>query len=84
MQAAAYRGLRLVKRPIFPEVGLHQCPSEKKAQAEPVRPLGSPVSRPDTRADRRKTAGLFAPSPGMQYKDRLPAGGSRIRTARPT
>jgi hypothetical protein len=33
--------------------------------------------------DRRKTARLFASSPGVQCRDRLRAGGSRIRTLGP-
>ncbi len=67
----------------FAEVGLHQCPSEKKTQGEPARRRQRPLSRPQARADRRNSAGLSAPSLGMHYRDRLPAGGNGIRTVGP-
>ena len=43
-----------------------------------------PLSRPVCRADWRKSAGLFAYSPGVHCRDGLSAGASRIRTVSPT
>jgi len=42
-----------------------------------------PLSRPVCRADWRKSARLFAYSPGVHCRDGLPAGGSWIRTFGP-
>ena len=42
-----------------------------------------PLSRPVCRADWRKSARLFAYSPGVHCRDGLSAGGSRIRTLGP-
>jgi hypothetical protein len=47
-------------------------------------PAARPLSRPHARADCRRSAGLFAPGPGMHYRDRLGAGAKEIRTLRPT
>jgi len=57
-----------------------------REKTEKGRVRGQPVrfSGPNARADRRKTARLFASSPGVQCRDRLRAGGSRIRTLSPT
>ena len=43
-----------------------------------------PFSRPVCRADWRKSARLFAYSPGVHCRDGLPAGGDGIRTVGPT
>src|SRR5262249_32412322 len=47
---------------------------------------GKPIllSRPACSADWRKSATPFAYSPGVQCRDRLTAGGRRIRTRGPT
>ena len=51
----------------------------RSAGSQPARPF----SRPQPPADRRQSAGLFADSPGIHYRDRLRAGGRRIRTLGP-
>jgi hypothetical protein len=44
----------------FREVGLHQCPSERRGEGVLVRSPARPFSRPRPPADRRQSAGLFA------------------------
>ena len=78
------RGLRVVASgSSFPKVGLHQCPSEKNGQRSAGSQPARPFSRPHASADCRKNAGLSAYSPGVHCRDRLRAGGSRIRTLGP-
>ena len=55
---------------------------EKRQRGTSSRPT-RPFSRPHAQADRRKTAALFGSGAGVQCRDRLPAGGSRIRTSSP-
>ena len=47
----------------FREVGLDQCPSERKGEGNPGSQPARPFSRPRARAERRETAGLSAPPP---------------------
>src|SRR5215467_6925594 len=63
-------------------VGLRPTPAREKRQRGTSSRPTRPFSRPHARADRRKTAALFASSPGVQCRDRLPAGAKWIRTPR--
>ena len=67
----------------LPEVGLHQCPLEKKRQTARFARV-RPFSRPRPYATRRETAGLSAYRRGIHCRERLPAGGKWIRTPSPT
>jgi hypothetical protein len=61
-QAAAHRGPRFIcKRQNFREVGLHQCPSERKGEGVPVRSLHVP-SHPQNAA---KVRAFLGAAPGF-------------------
>jgi hypothetical protein len=57
-------------------------PPEKGTNGTGLRAAG-PFSRPRVSAERRETAGRPVHSPGIHCRDRLRAGGSRIRTLGP-
>src|SRR5262249_38320772 len=66
------------------EVGLHQCPSERNSQMSGYTTNPFSLSRPASAANWRNGARLFACSPGVNCRDRLTAGGRRIRTLGPS
>ena len=59
-------------------------PVREKGRRSPGSLPARPFSRPQPPADRRQSAGLFAYSLRVHCRDRLAAGGRRIRTAGPT
>src|SRR5205814_6777741 len=60
-QAAAHR--IICKRQKFPEVGLHQCPSERKGEGGPVRSLHVPSHVPSHPQNAAKVRGFSLSAP---------------------
>ena len=83
MQAAPHRGLHVFVSLSLPGGTASMPVREKGAKQGRAGGAVRPFSRPCARADRRKSAALFAYSPEIHCRDRLPAGGSRIRTFGP-
>jgi hypothetical protein len=79
MQAAPHRGLHVFVSLSLPS-GTAPAPVREKRPKSARRRAICPFSRPGARADCRRSAALFAYSPGVRCRDRLPAGGKWIRT----
>jgi hypothetical protein len=65
-QAAPHRGrASFENRQNFREVGLHQCPSERKGEGAPVRSLRVPSQVPSHPQNAAKLRGFSLPAPGF-------------------
>ena len=84
-QAAAHRGLRafVASGLSFPEVGLHQCRSEKKGQGEPARGQHVPSHVPSHAQTAAKARGFSPAAPGCTAETDSPLEGAGFEPSVP-